>query len=343
MSFVDLTADQRRQRIDAVQAFAVWRETDREFRHSYRGTMHWRRVGVTEYLSRKYDNVWTQVGKRSPETEQIKADYTAQRTELRARLTRLEKNLAGMDRISKAMGLGRVPRIAARVLQRIDEADLLGRHVVVAGTHCLYAYEARAGIFFGGELTATKDIDLLFDVRQRFTFIMHDTRELGFIGLLKQVDGSFRKFRTYNATNADAYAVDLIRPPSANEASRADKKPSLNPGDLQPAAIDGLQWLINAPRFEETVFGEDGRPLRLVCVDPRAFALHKLWLSRRDDRGANQRKRDAMQAAAVAVAAQDYMGLKFDRKELAALPKELLDGVGVLTNKGKPNKRLRGE
>lgn len=338
MEFIDLTADQRRQRIDAVQAFEVWREAFREFRHSYRGTMHWRRVGVTDYLSRKYSNVWTQIGKRSPETEQIKADYTAQRTELRSRLTRLEKNLAGMDRINKAMGLGRVPRIAARVLQRIDEADLLGKHVVVAGTHCLYAYEARAGIFFGGDLTATKDIDFLFDIRQRFTFIMHDMKELGFIGLLKQVDGSFRKFRTYNATNADAYAVDLIRPPRPNEASLADKELSLNPGDLQPAAIEGLQWLVNAPRFEETVFGEDGRPLRVVCIDPRAFALHKLWLSQRSDRRSEQRKRDAMQAAAVASAARDYMGLKFDRKELAALPKELLDGIGTLTKKPTPRK-----
>lgn len=331
MRFAELTADQRRQRIDAVQAFNVWREADREFRHSYRGTLHWRVVGVNEYLSRKYAQVWTQVGKRSPVTERIKADYVAQRTELRTRLTKLAKNLSGMDRINRAMDLGRVPRIASRVLSKLDEADMLGNHVVVAGTHCLYAYEARAGIFFGGDLTATKDIDFLFDARQRFTFIMHDTKERGFIGLLKQVDSSFKKLATYNAANSDAYAVDLIRPPHPREASTKEPQLTLNPGDLQPAAIHGLQWLINAPRFEETVIGEDGRPTRIVCIDPRAFALHKLWLSRREDRRQDSRKRDAMQAAAVAVVARDYMGLKFDRKELAALPKELLDGIEPLT------------
>ena len=37
-----------------------------------------------------------------------------------------------------------------------------------------------------------------------------------------------------------------------------------------------------------------------------------------------------MQAAAVAIAARDYMGLKFDKRELSALPKELLEGIDVL-------------
>ena len=81
-----------------------------------------------------------------------------------------------MERINRAMNLGRVPDIAARVLSKLDEEGLLGKHVCVAGTHSLYAYEARAGIFFDGELTATKDIDLMFDARQRFTFIMKDVR-----------------------------------------------------------------------------------------------------------------------------------------------------------------------
>ena len=330
MQFVELTADQRRQRIDAVQAFEVWRQSDREFRHSYRGSMHWQRKPSGEYLARKYGQVWTQVGKRSPETEQIKADYTAQRTAIKTRLTNLEKTLARMDKINKAMNLGRVPDIAARVLAKVDEADLLGRHVAVAGTHSLYAYEARAGIFFAGELTATKDIDFLFDVRQRFTFLMSEVKERGFIGLLKQVDGTFRKLKSYNAANNDPYVVDLIRPLRKNEQSKEEPQLTLNPGDLQPAAIEGLQWLVNAPKFEETVIGESGRPIRICCVDPRVFALHKLWLSRREDRRADARKRDALQAAAVAIAARDYMGLKFDKRELSSLPKDFLDGIDVL-------------
>lgn len=329
MGFAELTAEQRRQRIDATQAFEIWREADREFRHSYRGSMHWRFVGSRQYLSRKYGQVWEQVGPRSTETERIRTDYDAQRKALRARLTKLEKALDGMEKINRAMNLGRVPNIAARVLDRLDREDLLGSHVCVVGTHSLYAYEARAGILFGGELTATRDIDLLFDARQRFTFIMSNVKERGFIGLLKQVDGTFRKVRGYKAANDDPYVVDMIRPERRHEASRSDPELSLNPGDLQPAPIRGLQWLQNAPKFEEVVIGESGRPVRIVCVDPRAFALHKLWLSKQVDRGAS-RRRDAMQAAAVASVARDYLGLKFNPKELSALPKELLAGMAVL-------------
>lgn len=330
MPLTELSGEQIRQRIDSVQAFNVWRDADREFRHSYRGSMHWQRKPSGEYLARKYAQVWTQVGRRSPETERIKADYTSQRTALRTRLTKLDKSLDGTRRINRAMGLGRVPDIAARVLAKLDDNDLLGNHVVVAGTHCLYAYEARAGVIFGGNLTATKDIDLLLDVRQRFTFVMSEVKERGFIGLLKQVDSSFRKNRSYNASNDDPYVVDLIRPLRKHEHAKQDPELTLNPGDLQPAAIEGLQWLVNSPKFEEVVIAEDGRPIRIVCIDPRVFALHKLWLSRRDDRRPEQRRRDAMQASAVAIATRDYIGLKFDKKELAALPKELLDGVGVL-------------
>jgi hypothetical protein len=252
-------------------------------------------------------------------------------------LTKLDRALDGMNKINRAMNLGRVPDIAARVLSKLDSEDLLGRNVLVAGTHSLYAYEARAGILFDGELTATKDIDLLFDARQRFTFVMQEVRERGFIGLLKQVDGTFKKVRGYNAANDDPYVVDLIRPEKKNEGASRDPEVSLNPGDLQPAPIRGLQWLQNAPRFEEVVIGENGRPVLIVCADPRAFALHKLWLSKQPERGA-ARRRDALQAVAVAAVAHDYLGMKFDRKEPMALPGPLLDGMGELFPKP-PTKR----
>lgn len=96
-------------------------------------------------------------------------------------------------------------------------------------------------------------------------------------------------------------------------------------GGIVPAGIDGLNWLINSARFEATAIAEDGKAVWMSCIDPRAFALHKLWISKQTAREAIKRQRDAMQAAAVAKVAT-LLGLKFDKKELAALPKELLDG-----------------
>jgi hypothetical protein len=58
---------------------------------------------------------------------------------------------------------------AARILRRLDEAGLMGRHLFVVGTHALYAYEAAAGITFESGLTATTDVDLRSDARRRLS------------------------------------------------------------------------------------------------------------------------------------------------------------------------------
>lgn len=88
--------------------------------------------------------------------------------------------------------------------------------------------------------------------------------------------------------------------------------------------LAGLEWLINAPKFERIVVGADGSPLSMSCVDPRAFALHKYWISLRDDRDPLKRRRDMAQARAVAAVAVQYLGLEFGAKELSALPVDLV-------------------
>jgi hypothetical protein len=292
--------------------------------------MHWRTVSGRRYLSRKYGNVWEQIGPHSPETEKIKEEYAAQRASLRSRMTKLEKKLDEMAGLNRAMGLGRVPEIAAKVLRKLYERDMLGSHVFVAGTHSLYAYESRSGVLFDSDLTATSDIDFLWDARQRFTFLMRDINERGVLGLLQQVDRTFKRTRSFRAENEDPYLVEIIRPFTPDEARSGPLKISEAAGDFEPAAIEGLQWLLNAPKFEEIVIGEDGRPLLMSCIDPRAFALHKLWLSKRPLREGIKRQRDLLQAQAVAAVAINFMGLKFDRQSLSAVSKEVAEGAKEL-------------
>lgn len=57
----------------------------------------------------------------------------------------------------------------------------------------------------------------------------------------------------------------------------------------------------------------------MFCIDPRAFALHKLWVSRQNSREAIKRRRDAEQARAVAMLAADHLNLDFKAKDLLAL------------------------
>jgi hypothetical protein len=84
--------------------------------------------------------------------------------------------------------------------------------------------------------------------------------------------------------------------------------------------IFGLTWLVNAPKVEAAPLDERGYPVRIVAVDPRCFALHKLWLSTRPDREPLKMRRDLEQARAAATIAQRYLRLPFEADSLSALP-----------------------
>jgi hypothetical protein len=131
--------------------------------------------------------------------------------------------------------------------------------------------------------------------------------------------GSFR------AVNDSNYLVDVIRPTIRRETSATD----INIGGFIPVGIDGLSWLVNAPRFEAIAIAEDGLPVWMPCIDPRAFALHKLWLSKRPDRRALAKPRDRAQAKAVAGVAR-LLGLAFSKRALSALPKTLFDDAASI-------------
>ena len=331
MELAELNADQRRRLVDATQAFEARRDADREFRHGYRGSMRWKTVNSKQYLYRVFGKIGQSLGPRSPELEQTKAGYTEQRAKLRRRLTSLEKRLKDMTRLNRASNLGRVPVTAARILRKLDAEGLLGKHLFVVGTNSLYAYEAGSGVLFETGLTATEDVDLLWDVRRHLSLALIDARKEGVLGLLRQVDHSFNaRPNGYRATNDEGYYVDLIRPLTKTEMLQTPSKLGDADEDLQAAAILGLEWMIHAPKFERVAIGADGYPLWMSCIDPRVFALHKLWLSKQQGRDPVKRKRDLEQAKAVAHVARDYLALDFGAKDLSALPRELVKDAASL-------------
>jgi hypothetical protein len=321
MEFPELDLDQRRQLIDVQQRFEAWRSADIAFRASNKGSMAWKRIKGKEHLYRIISR-YTQkyIGPRSPETERLKSDYTASRAANRARLTRMRKSVEKSAPINRAMGLGRVPESAAEILRALDKSGLLGAGLFIVGTHALYAYEAKSGIIFKPELLATGDLDLLADVRSRLVLAIDDNERQGVLPILKSVDSSFAvQGDLFRAVNADGYFVDVIRPMRKDEIFAKE----YDLGGMVPVGIDGLKWLVNSPRFEAAAIAQDGMPVWMSCIDPRAFALHKYWLSKQDGREAIKKPRDAMQAAAVGHVAQ-LIGLKFDPKELIALPAALV-------------------
>ena len=319
MRLTELTNEQRRQIIDVVQVFASWRDADRK---AVPGSLRWVSRKGAEYLYRKYGKSERSLGRRSPATEAIMNEQSRIRNRLRQTGARLQT----MARVNRALYLNRVPRDAAIVLRELDSARLLGKHLFVIGTNALYAYEMKAGVLFESSLLATSDFDLLWDARGRLRLVVTGMSPEGVLGVLKRADPTYSTADNYGvrAQNASGYCVDLVCPDAEPVPSR------LAPDDLDPVPIEGAGWLINAPKIEETVIGWNGIPVYMPCVDPRIFALHKLWLSKQPSRQERSRPRDVAQARAVAAVSIAYLRLKFSDRVISRLPAELRAGTAEL-------------
>jgi len=307
--FTDLNPDQRREAINAQQRYAGLMQAQAR-RDAFRGSMVWGESKGRQYLMRSaYDKQGkrrqTSLGPRSPDTERIKAEFDQGRMEARERWEGLRVVLDRQAAVNRALGLGRVPLLGARIIRALDASGLLGGAIRVLGTNALYAYEAAAGVRIESGLTATEDIDLLLDSRARLQFVATGEEETAsLLRVLRQVDGSFERSREpFRARNREGYIVDLFEAPKSED----------------------LAWHESAPAFEAVAIDERGEPLRIVASDPRVFAFHKYWLSQRLDREPIKKPRDLQQARVVAALTATFLPhLRLDGDDLRMLPRDLV-------------------
>jgi Nucleotidyltransferase len=149
--------------------------------------------------------------------------------------------------------------------------------------------------------------------------------------------GGKRKQKSLGPRDADRERIKPMHSPPW----KADQS-TLGGGlmDLDSAEIEGLVWHESAPAFEAMSIDSRGAPLRLVTYDPRVFAIHKQWLSKRPDRAVFKQRRDTQQArATVALIRQHMPHLPLDRAELKMLPKAVVDdALDQLGNAPDPNR-----
>lgn len=301
--------------------------------------MVWQTKKETDYLLRSYYDKSGQrrqrsLGARSEQTETLKREYENGRDQAKARFKEIDAVLNRQAAINRALALGRVPMPSARIIRALDDIGALGAGLRVVGTHAIYAYEAAAGIVVDAGLTVTGDIDLLFDSRAELRFVIsEDISEPSLLAVLQGVDGTFqRTAQSFRAENAEGYMVDLIKP-MRNPPWKPDRTQlgSDVADDLIASEIEGLVWLENAPVFEAIAIDERGFPLRIVATDPRVFAAHKHWVSKRLDREPIKRQRDAEQAIVVGKIVGQYLTyLPFEVGELKMLPKTVAEQAAHL-------------
>jgi hypothetical protein len=337
LKFIEFDGDQARELVNTRQRYLVWRQA-RERLAQTKGSMVWHRSARGEYLVKSYyekSGVRKQrsLGRRSPETEALKREFETGRAQVQERFAAISETLKRQAAVNRALGLGRVPRITADILRALDDTGALGHGLRVVGTNAVFAYEAAAALAVDASLTTTEDIDLLFDSRAGLRFIVSgEVAERSLINVLRKVDRSFERTRqTFRAANADGYLVDLIKP-MRNPPWKEDRSGlSQTEDDLVASEIEGLVWLESAPAFEAVVIDERGAPLRLVTVDPRAWAAHKWWISKRPDRDPVKRRRDHGQAELVGALVAGYLPhLDPELSDLRMLPLEVVQAAAPL-------------
>ncbi|WP_373499181.1 nucleotidyltransferase domain-containing protein [Desulfococcus sp.] len=233
-----------------------------------------------------------------------------------------------------------MPRIVTSILRVLDQHQLLGRHLLVIGTNALYGYEAKAAAFLARGLLATRDMDVLWDVRPRLRLFAADPIDgSGLIDILKKADRSFDLSgrESFRAVNRSGYMVDLVKPEPKSVFQKEERQMG-GGDDLFAAEIKNLQWLVSAPKFSQVVIGDDGFPATLAAPDPRAFAIHKLWLSKQVDREPAKKKRDYSQALAVCRLILQYLPqYPFTPEELRMFPRDVVtDAFRAFKNQDLP-------
>lgn len=325
--YTDINESTAKQYIDAEQAWKALQEAERRA-INYRGSMFWQRTGDSEYLYRKYNAFQTKsLGARTPENERILGEFKRGKIAAETHLKGLREAAERNRRVNVALRVGRTPNTVIALLEGLRKAGLQD-HFLVIGTNALYAYETHAGVRLSGDVTATTDVDLLWDSRKRITLLSDGDEHFGrhgLIGIIKKADPSFelQSGDEYRAVNSSGYMVDLIkrRPKSFFD----DKEPGQlikNSDDFWAAKIVNMDWLLSAPRFSQVVVGVNGSMAEMLTIDPRAFVLYKIHLSQKEDRDPVKKPRDVAQARALFNLIQDRLPhLAFEK--IRSMPERL--------------------
>jgi hypothetical protein len=334
-SFHEFQENQQRTLDQAVRAHQAYLEA-LEATRPFKGGMHWKKITGREYLYKYRDRYGHghSLGPRSPNTEGIWADFTRQRREAAARLATQRQRLAESARFCRAAQINRVPDLVTRIVRHLTEGNLPGAPLVVIGTQALAAYEFAAGVFIetpktspgwsGGGSRLTLAAPALIPPAELLAW-------------LRRADRSFQAQPgpEFAAVTKTGFRVSFVSPPTVLAPHRIRVKDA--PGVTVPAEAGDLAALVSSPRFSQVVIGRRGDPVTMAVPDPRALALHKLWLSQRQDREPFQQARDRFQAVALAALIVRYLPqyyffstqLHLFPAEVAGLAEGLVEGYEV--------------
>lgn len=306
--FREYTHAQTRQAIDAEATFAAWRQARHELAQ-VRGSMFWRETGGREYLIRRNTRGrQTSLGPRSPQTSEIFERFTQRKTQAQLRARSLREQIETDRRVSRALSIGTVPPVVVAILNALDDAGLASDFRVV-GTHALFAYAAAARVQLRSEDTATRDVDLLFDMRHRLRFVrtMAGAGQ-SLLSVIQRADSTFtlRSDQAYTATNAQGFEVDVIRRGAVGDDPHPLRM-SDDEGDFWAVQVGTGAAMQDGELMEQPVFATDGSIAVMRTIAPAAFCRVKRAIARASGRDPGKARRDLLQSELVEMLVAQYL------------------------------------
>lgn len=305
---IELSESQTRQQLDASSVFTALLEARAEAA-VVRGSMIWREIDGRRYLIRTSTaGAQKSLGPESSETQAIAARFFDRKEMAAERLRQLTEQVVVMQRMNRALRVGRVPNVVVETLNALEKAGV-AEHFLVVGTHALYAYESAAGVRIPDGAMATRDVDLFFDTRKGVKLFSSLGRlDSSMIALLQKVDKTFRVRHSskYTAVNAAGFEVDIIRR-VARDGDPHPLRMSDDEDDLWAAQVPSGDNILGARPFEEVVVATSGAMARMRTIHPLDFARIKDRLSKATDRDPLKARKDALQASVAREIVRDYL------------------------------------
>lgn len=314
-----LSDEQLRGLVNAGQLYDAWKDVMVELTQMP-GGMYWRVINSREYLYLYATTTGRQqtkyVGPRTERIEERYRDFKQAKQELEERREGIEKRIRELAPAWRALRLPAIDGTAGKILRAFDLDSSVSQSILVIGTYALTAYEVAAASTFAAGMDATEDLDftLFFgqsnadpDLPRRLLLV------------LKEVDSSFivSPSSSHTAVNKHGYRVDLL-----TDSAFARQMASARP--WKPEALEGQEWLARGNPVKAVLIDFQGRPVAISAPDPRYFALHKLWLSKRRGRPAAKATKDKNQGEALLKVVRDQMpNYPLDASFLAGLPDPL--------------------
>lgn len=301
MDYLPLSDNAARQFMDSVTIFSEHARSV-ELALQYKGGMYWKVEGEYEYLVKTQpDNSQTRIGRRSAETERIRAEFTARKHQVEERLRSLNEALTDAVRLNRALRVGRTPATVVSVLRALHDS---GQHdyFTVVGTNALYAYAAAASVRIQQGALTTMGVDLLSHARKRVQFLTTTERsENSVLAVLQRADKTFQRKESQleTAINDKGFEVDFLRRHPILEDPHQFRFTE-DDDDLWPVQAERASVLTEAPRFEQVVVSATGKMTMMKTIAPESFVQFKLSMAEHaKHRDATKRRRDVLQAQIV--------------------------------------------